>query len=212
MKNSNDFGLYKLLIVLLMAIVSLLVYNDLPWLVPMHWGFDWRPDWFLSKLEHVIIFPLFALWISALFSFLPRLDAKKENYEKIWGIWEFIQFSILIFFCFTYIVSLLYVLIPYSGIWKVMLVWAWLFLIIIWNYIWQLKKSHFLWIKLPWNSSDEKNLTKINIFTWKMFLIAWILSILNWFLLFKNILIFWLVISFVLMIPIFYACMLYRKK
>ncbi|MDD3303165.1 MAG: DUF1648 domain-containing protein [Candidatus Gracilibacteria bacterium] len=212
MKNSNDFGLYKLLIVLLMAIVSLLVYNDLPGLVPMHWGFDGRPDGFLSKLEHVIIFPLFALGISALFSFLPRLDAKKENYEKIGGIWEFIQFSILIFFCFTYIVSLLYVLIPYSGIGKVMLVGAGLFLIIIGNYIGQLKKSHFLGIKLPWNSSDEKNLTKINIFTGKMFLIAGILSILNGFLLFKNILIFGLVISFVLMIPIFYACMLYRKK
>lgn len=202
---------YKLLIVLLMWLVWAYFYNKLPDMVPVHWWLDWKPDRMWSKIMHITMFPLISLWMVILFYFLPKLDPKKENYEKFWGIWEIFQFSILWFFAYIYFLTTFVTLNPEYNISKFVLLWIWVLFIILWNYMWKIRQNYFIGIKLPWTLANEEVWNKTHRFGWKMFMLAWILFIINAFFLWQTFIILWFVILAIIFAPIVYSFVVFKK-
>ena len=86
MKNKKAIVLMWVLALLPAALLAL-AWSHLPQEVPLHWGLDGQVDRWGS--------PISLWWLCAvgpvtalLFQLLPRLDPKRENYEKFQGKYE----------------------------------------------------------------------------------------------------------------------------
>lgn len=203
---------YKILIVVIMSLVWAYYYQLLPDTVPIHWDFQGNPDRMWSKLMHLIMFPVISLWLVLLFAFLPKLDPKKENYDKFWTAWEIFQFSILGFFFYIYLVSIFIILNPEYNISTFMMAWVWVLFIVLWNYMWKIRQNYFVGIKLPWTLANEEVWNKTHRFGGKMFMLAWFMFIVNAYFLRQVVGVFVFAISLAVIAPIVYAYMIFKNK
>lgn len=203
---------YKLLIVLVMIIVWSFCYTKLPDVVPTHWWPSWLPDATWSKLINIVLFPALTLLIVILFPILSKIDPRKENYEKFAKVWEIFQFSIVWFFAYMYFVILYLSANPEVSITKFMMFWLWILFIILGNYLWKIRQNYFVGIKLPWTLSCEEVWNKTHRASWKLFFIWWLIFFINWFLGFFPILVFIITLIFIIIVPIVYSYVIYKKS
>ncbi|HPN67839.1 MAG TPA: DUF1648 domain-containing protein, partial [bacterium] len=66
----------------LMVVSGWYFYNKLPAIVPTHWNLAGEADGFGSKTTHLILMPVIVLGMMIMLMVLPKLDPKKEKYEK----------------------------------------------------------------------------------------------------------------------------------
>lgn len=201
----------KLLLVLCMFLVWFYFYDKLPQTIPTHWWYDWRPDNMWDKLLHLVMFPFITLWLVLLFSFLPRLDPKKENYPKFEKTWEVFQFSLIWFFMYIYFVSIYAWFHQDLNMNKFMLSWIWVLFIILGNYMWKIRQNYFIWIKLPWTLANEEVWNKTHRLWWKMFMLAWLIFIINAFVQIYVFALIWILLTLVLFVPVIYSYFSYKK-
>lgn len=202
---------YKLLIVLVMIIVWSFCYTKLPDVVPTHWWPSWLPDATWNKLINIVLFPALTLLIVILFPILSKIDPRKENYEKFAKVWEIFQFSIIWFFAYMYFVILYLSLNPEISITKFMMFWLWVLFIIIWNYLWKIRQNYFVGIKLPWTIENEEVWNKTHRFSGKLFLFWWTILFISWFLGFYPILVFIITLIFIIIVPVLYSYVIYKR-
>lgn len=203
--------IYKLLIVLLMTIVWAYFYPKLPDLVPIHWWPDWTADKMWSKLINIISFPLLNLAVTLLFPILYKIDPKKENYAKFSNIWEIIQFSIIWYFAYVYFIVIYASLNPDIKVTQFMLLWISVLFIILGNFMWKIRQNYFVWIKLPWTLANEEVWNKTHRFSWKLFVIWWILILLNSFFLFYSFVVFLIILTVIIILPWIYSYLIFKK-
>ncbi len=91
------------LVVVLTLAVTILVYPELPDLLPSHWNLEGEVDGYLPKLWGVLIVPLLTVLFTALLYLLPRIDPLKENYPKFRRQYEGF---ILVFTAYLFVVQL----------------------------------------------------------------------------------------------------------
>lgn len=203
--------IYKLLIILIMSIVWAYFYPKLPDLVPIHWWPDWTADKMWSKLINILSFPILNLAVTLLFPILYKIDPKRENYAKFSNIWEIIQFSIIWYFAYLYFVIIYASLNNDANVAQFMLVWIWVLFIILWNFMWKIRQNYFVWIKLPWTLANEEVWNKTHRFSWKLFVIWWILILLNSFILFYPFIVFLIILTFIIILPWIYSYLIFKK-
>lgn len=203
--------IYKLLIIIVMACVWAYFYSKLPNMIPTHWWLNGKPDQIWWKLWHIVTFPLMALWLTILFSFLPRLDPKGENYPKFEKAWEVFQFSLLWFFAYIYFVSIYASLHNDVNMSIYMLTWIGTLFIILGNYMWKIRQNYFVWIKLPWTLANEEVWNKTHRLWWRMFMLAWVVFFINAFLQFNSAWILWVMITSILVIPVIYSYIIFKN-
>ena len=139
---------------LLPFVLVALAWPYLPEKVPTHWGFDGKVDgygppatlWVLCALNIPLVL---------LFQFLPRLDPKKENYEKFQSLYDFVGplIPLIMLFCIAIILS--------ESLWPgrinvsrtLGLVLGVLF-IILGNLMGKVKTNWFMGFRTPWALSD----------------------------------------------------------
>lgn len=153
MKNKNAIALMWFLSLLPFALVAV-AWPHLPEQVPIHWGLDGQVNgwaapatlWLLCAIA-----PLLALGLQ----FLPRLDPKKENYEKFQSYYD-------LFGSLVPLITLVCVIITLSeSLWPgrinvgraVGLMMGILF-IFIGNLMGKVKANWFMGFRTPWALSD----------------------------------------------------------
>lgn len=203
--------LIKLWIVLLMGIVGWYFYDQIPEIVPTHRWIDWQPDKTWNKLSTLVMIPFVVLAMIWLFHYLPKLDPKKENYEKFWKYWEIIQFAIIWFFAYLYFVIIYIYLQPWTSMVTFMLIWLWIMFIILWNYMWKIRRNYFIWIKTPWTIDNEEVWNKTSRLWWRCFVLWWIVFLLQ--AIFNKFLIHTFIITILIcvFVPIIYSYLLHKK-
>lgn len=203
--------IYKLLIVLVMIMIGFYVYPLLPDSMPIHWWFDWKPDQMWSKLTYIITFPIITLILIIIFALLPKLDPKKDNYDKFGTPWEILQFSTIWLMFYLYIITSFVTLNPEYNISKFVLFGIWVLFLIMWNYMWKIRQNYFIWIKVPWTLANEEVWNKTHRFWGKMFMIAWLLFILNSIFLWQVVWVFIASVCLILFAPIIYSYMIFKN-
>lgn len=201
----------KFSIVLFMFAIWIYFFPVLPEIMPIHWNYAWVADNFTSKNYALFLFPAIALIMLLIFQFLPKIDPKKENYPKFEKPWEIFQLSILTFFAYAYYLTIYASLFKDFNIWKFIMFWIWILFIILWNYMWKIRKNYFVWIRLPWTIENEEVWNKTHRLWWKMFMLWWALFIINSFLNIYPEIIFTIFILIILVIPIIYSYVIFKK-
>lgn len=185
-------------------------YPMLPSTIPIHWDYRWVANSFAPKEKAVFLLPFFALGMLVLFQFLPKLDPKKDNYPKFAKAWEAFQISILIFFAYAYFLSILVNIYPLD-MQKYLMLGIWLLFVVLWNYMWKIRRNYFVWIRLPWTIENEEVWNKTHRFGWKMFMVSWVLFILDAFLKAKPGLVLIALLILSVFVPLVYSYIIYKK-
>ena len=96
------------------------------------------------------------LGMIVLFWFLPKLDPKKENYEKFGKAWEVFQFAIIGFTAYIHIISLIMAMHPEYSMSPFMFGGLGVFFIILGNFMGKIRRNYFVGIKTPWTIDNEE--------------------------------------------------------
>ena len=203
--------LLKFAIVIVILLVWMVYYPNLPDMMPIHWNMLGVADNFAPKSQAIYIFPGVVLFMLILFQFLPKIDPKRENYPKFEKTWEIFQFSILIFFAYMYVIIILAAMDPGINVNKYIMLWIGTLFVILGNYMGKIRKNYFVGFRLPWTIDNEEVWNKTHRLGWKMFMIGGLIFIANAFLNLYLIGMTILIISIILIIPIVYSYTIFRK-
>jgi uncharacterized membrane protein len=150
--RSRWFGL---VIAALAIAASIWAYAKLPPTVATHWNFRGEPDGFSSRLMAVAIMPAVMLALTAVFNFLPRLDPRRQNYERFVGSYWLIANAVIAFLLIAHAVVLATGLGFPVRIDRLMPASIGLLFIVLGNYLTRVEPNWFVGIRTPWTLSSD---------------------------------------------------------
>jgi uncharacterized membrane protein len=152
MKN-NRIRVLTLITALAPVIITAIVYNRLPDLIPMNWGFDGRVSydakvniWWIAGMS-----PAIAL----LFLAIPKIDPRKKNYEKFRGFYDGFCLFMMLFLLGMTIIIISEALTPGRiAVSTVIVASTGLLFIFLGNMMPKIKNNFFVGIRTPWTLSS----------------------------------------------------------
>lgn len=183
----NKSNIYNLLIIIATFLLGILMYNKLPESIPIHWNFAGEVDGYGNKFIGTFMVPLImiALWLAMIY--LPKIDPKKENYNKFDKSYKLFQSILLTFFFIMQIIVVLSAMGYNISINRVMPIVLGVLMILIGNYIPKAKSNFFYGIKTPWTLSSEVSWRKTHRLGGKLFVLSGLISIVSQFIFNANI-------------------------
>lgn len=180
MKNENTMMKLMWAISLLPVIITIFVFGRLPEEIPMHWNLHGEIDAWYPKFPWAFMMPLIGILITVLATVLPKIDPKKENYERFKSQYFIIRLILVVFFAIMQMViisiSMGATFIKVDTIVKLMIG---ILLIVLGNIMPKFKQNYFVGIKTPWTLADEFVWAKTHRhggFVW--FIIGFLMSVL----------------------------------
>ena len=156
MKNEKTMMRLMWALSLLPVIVTAFVFARLPEKIPMHWNIYGEIDAWYSKFPWAFMIPIIGILITVMVTVLPRLDPKKENYERFKPQYFIIRLMLVVFFGIMQMViistSLGATLIKVDTIVKLM---VGILFIVLGNLMPKFKQNYFVGIKTPWTLANE---------------------------------------------------------
>lgn len=149
-----------ILILFFTLLAAILVYPHMPDRVPMHWNIKGEVDSYGSRFSGTFLLPLMNIGMYALFLVLPKLDPKKENYDKFKSSYQVIKYALIIFMSMIYLFVVLASLGYPINIGKVVPAGVSILFIILGNVMSRVKFNYFVGFRLPWTLANEEVWTK----------------------------------------------------
>lgn len=150
--RSRWFGL---VIAAIAVAVSLWAYPQLPPTVATHWDLRGTPDGFSGRGWAVAIMPLVILVMTGLFSVLPKLDPRRENYAKFLGTYWLIANAVIVFMLIAHGMIIATGLGYSVKIDRLMPIGVGVLFIILGNYLTRVEPNWFVGIRTPWTLSSD---------------------------------------------------------
>ena len=192
-------------------VIGLILWNQFPSQMPVHWNAEGKVDGWSSKAFAVFFLPLFMTGMELLVSFVLKSDPKNHHQDKFiyqLGLWIIPVLSIVIMII-TYLTALgtkVPINIILMGILGI-------FFILLGNQMPKTRQNYTIGIKIPWTLNSEQNWNLTHRMAGPLWVIGGFAMILSGFVSDNTIFILCLVIDiFVLtLVPIIYSYILYNK-
>ena len=171
-----------LLILFATLMFAVAIYPSLPEQVPIHWNIKGEIDDYASKTFGAFFIPILNIIMYVFFLVLPKLDPKKQNYEKFTASYKIIRYCFHIFMVLTYLVTILASL-GYKvdvSLWIPVAV-AILF-ILIGNIMGRVRHNYFVGFKFPWTLANEEVWKKTHRFGSKLMVLGGFIALIGAFL------------------------------
>ncbi|MBB6176940.1 putative membrane protein [Anoxybacillus tengchongensis] len=168
---------YWMIIILILCsyVSSLLAIPYLPNEVAIHWNVAGEPDDFMNKWWGVLLFPLLLTGMTFLLIYLPKIDPRKENYEKFEKVYRIFLHVLVIFFVSLHVVTLAYNIGISVQVDVVVPLGVGLLFIVLGNYMPKIKPNYFFGIRTPWTLANEVVWQKTHRVGGKVFVIMGVL-------------------------------------
>jgi len=150
--RSRWFGL---VIAAIAAGVSIWAYSQLPPTVATHWSLRGTPDGFSSRLVAVSIIPAVILVMTGLFTVLPRVDPRRENYAKFFDSYWLIANAILVFMGVAHVLILANGMGYTVQVDRLLPLGVGLLFAFLGNYLTRIEPNWFIGIRTPWTLSSD---------------------------------------------------------
>lgn len=145
-----------LLFIAITLLISALVYDKLPDRVPSHWNSSGEVDGYSSRAAGAFLLPLVALGVWALLRVIPRIDPRRENYDKFRGTFDVIVAATVGFLCVMHIGILGFTLGLPIAVDRVVFGSIALLLILLGNFLPRARPNWFVGIRTPWTLSSDR--------------------------------------------------------
>jgi len=202
----------QVLIALIMFAVGAFLYNQLPDMIPSHWGINGEIDSYLPKLTGIILFPAITLVLAFLFPLISSIDPRKEKYVLFKRPWLVLQISIVLFFAYMYFITLYMAFYPATLIVPFIFGGIGVLFILMGNYLGKIRQNYFVGIKTPWTIDNEEVWNKTNRLGGWMFLIAGLVIFAEAFIQWHYLIIFIITVVLASIVPIIYSYIIFKKK
>ena len=156
MKNEKTMMRLMWAISLLPVLVTVFVFGRLPEEIPMHWNIQGEIDAWYPKFPWAFMLPVTCIAITIMATVLPKIDPKKENYERFKPQYFFIRLMLVVFLAILQMVTLSISMgatfIKVDTIVKLMIG---ILFIVLGNLMPKFKQNYFVGIKTPWTLANE---------------------------------------------------------
>jgi len=139
----------------LAAAVSVWAYPRLPETVVTHWNLRGVPDGYSSRFWAVAVMPIIMLAMTGLFSVLPKMDPRRENYAKFLDSYWLIANAILVFMGVAHVLILANGLGYTVQVDRLLPLGVGLLFAFLGNYLTRIEPNWFIGIRTPWTLSSE---------------------------------------------------------
>ena len=204
---------YLFLLILVMFLSGIALYSRLPDQIPIHWNIEGEVDDYASHFWGVFMLPFTNLLVLLIFTFMPLLDPRKENYPKFSRSYRAIKAITVVFFAVLHFLVLAFALGYELDISRIVVVGAALLFIVMGNYLPKVKHNYFVGVRVPWTLASEKVWKKTHRFAGKLFVISGIIIFLSIFV--SEIIRFWLIMICALVTSLasmVYSYLVYRQE
>lgn len=143
--------------VAVMVGLSLWAEPDLPDRVPMQWGLDGEVSRYGSRIEALVVVPLVAVGIGALFAVIPSIDPRRRHLEQSARAYNASWIVALLAIVAGHAASLLSALgrtVPVVALTPVI---VGIVLLVVGNYLGKIRSNFFMGIRTPWTLSSERS-------------------------------------------------------
>lgn len=189
-------------------------YPSLPASIPSHWGLSGEPDQWMAKFYGVWFIPGLALLLLFLLSALPLVDPKKENYKEFGHAWNCIRLSIMLFLAYVFGVQMYASLYPEQSsiAGHCILFGVGALFMALGNYMGKVKQNYFVGLRTPWTLSDPEVWRKSQRAGGLAFVLGGCALMVLAFLPLRSAWLMIVVVAAVVVVPIAYSYVLYRRK
>ncbi len=197
-------------IVIIAAGVSAFYYGRVPPIMPSHWDAAGRVNGYMPRFWGVAMMPLIMAFTWSLLPILPRISPRQFGLGESIGTFNLVVVGILAVFLAMHVVLLQAAAGAAIRIQTVVPALVGVLLIFIGNYMSKLRKNFFIGVRTPWTlASDEVWSRTHRLAGWAFALggIALIIEGIAGF----NPLVFAGIIALVVLLPIVYSYVLYKK-
>lgn len=180
MKNNGTKLNWMIVVVLLLFWgICASFYPSLPEQVPTHWNFKGEVDGYSHKAVAAFILPLLPLAIYLLMTFLPKIDPKRENYQKFGTSYEIIKMSVVILMAGTSLISILAGKGYNINVTLIMRIAMPMLFIVLGNFMGKIRFNYFTGIRVPWTLASETVWNKTHRFAGKAMVIGGLIALLG---------------------------------
>ncbi len=214
MKFSLKTEILPIILIVASFVASCYFYAHFPARVPSHWNFKGEIDNYSSRAVGAFAIPLLILAMYLLFLILPKIDPKKEKYDRFARVYHIFKLAIILVLLLLYFVTGLAGLGHQFEVGKIVPAVIGILFIVLGNYMGKLKPNWFMGIRTPWTMSSETVWQKTHRLGGWMFVLAGLFLFSGAFLAKLHVypVLFVIVIAAVLLVPVVYSYLLYREE
>ncbi len=154
--KSNKLMFFNWGLVVLNFVVGISVYKYLPAMVPIHWNIRGEVDGYGGPAMGAFALPAVHLFLMGLMVLLPRIDPRKENYQKMTKPYWIMITSMSLFFTLLYWATLAIAFGYKLDMGQLIMVGMGILFAVMGNYFGKLKHNYFMGIKTPWTLASEE--------------------------------------------------------
>lgn len=213
MKFKLKYEIFPILAILATIVFAFYFFANAPEQVPTHWNIHGQVDDYSSKAFTATFFPSLIVAVYLLFWLLPKIDPKKEKYEKFARVYGIFRTIIVLFFILMFFITSLVALGYNIDVGRIIPASVGLLFILLGNYMGKLKSNWFVGIRTPWTLSSERVWQKTHRLGGWMFVLMglYMLAGVIWPVLWGGGTIFVIIVA-VAIIPMAYSYFLFKKE
>lgn len=200
-----------ILLILGSLAIGLYYYPALPAKIPNHWNFKGEINGYASKTFGVMFMPLLCLGMYLLFTVIPLIDPKKQNYTKFMGSYRAIRLSVIILLLAIYLVSIFTALGYNLNMPMVIQLGLGIMFMVLGNYITRVRNNYFVGIRTPWTLASEEVWRRTHRLAGPLWVLAGALTILGASIGSKGFFVLLGAVAIAGLIPSLYSFVIYRK-
>lgn len=139
----------------LMLIISAILYPSLPEELPRQWGASGEVNSTWHKFYAVLLAPALSIFIWILTYALPKVDPKRDSYEKFSGFYMRFRIALIVFFLGMHIITLTQYDNP-DAVVRLLLFGIGALLALMGNELGRVRQTWFFGIRTPWTLADDR--------------------------------------------------------
>lgn len=175
----NKIGLIFILVLIgLSIIVTGVVYPMLPNTIPTHWGINGEVNGWSHK-SFAFFTACLPLIMYIFLIFLPKIDPKKESYEKHKKAYDVMIYVITLFLVALHWVTIVYALGVKVQVDMIVTIGVAILFMVLGNYMTQIRQNYFFGLKTPWTLANEEVWKKSNRVGGYGFIISGVLTLIS---------------------------------
>ena len=165
--------LFSLLTITLLLAISVYGWVKIPagQQIPVHWGIDGTPDRYGGKAEGLLMMPGLAIFLTALFAFLPRIDPRRKNLIRSQKAYITIWAGALVLLLLIHLLVVLSVMGWAANVGKIVPAAVGILFIVIGNYLPKTQSNFYVGIRTPWTLSSNLSWYKTHRLAGRLFIL-----------------------------------------
>lgn len=171
--NFRKVIIFSLLIIIVMLAISAYGWVKIPSgeQIPVHWGPSGEPDRYGGKAEGLLVTPGIGVFLTLLFTFLPRIDPRRANLAKSQKAYTAVWAGTLIMMLIIHSVVVAAALGSQINIGRVIPGAVGILFIVIGNYLPKTRSNFYMGIRTPWTLSSELSWQKTHRLGGRLFIL-----------------------------------------